>query len=124
MKVDDASTLPAAVQATFKSWVRNSTDARGSLTVEYVQTTVDGPAEYASNNFGVGQTPVYYLFVQGTYHAAEGTGCARQGCTIPPGDLTAIIGPDGGHCDCWISDYAPDLSKYGTPVTTILDVGS
>src|SRR5689334_11875321 len=67
VKADDAGTLPSAVQATFTTWARDNTDARGSLTVDYVQTTIDGSVEYASA-FGVGNTPVYHLLVKGDYN--------------------------------------------------------
>lgn len=121
-----ASTLPAAVQQTFADTIRSGFDARGRLDVTYVQSTLrtaDSFITFGDQNLADSDTPVYVLFVKGSFNSVGGS--AAGGVTPLPGGIVAIIGTDGSEVmTAGYGNTVPELSKLGTPSTTVVDVGT
>ncbi|MGI8663657.1 MAG: hypothetical protein ACR2LQ_10660 [Acidimicrobiales bacterium] len=129
VKATNVGTLPVAVQDSFVTLVRAATDARGPLTVDYVQTTF-GDAPQASAGAGQEDLPVYVLFVSGSYADLVSQSCRfaapQASCQPPRGGIFAVIGLDGhgyeAHGTGGVGD--PDLSRFGLPLTAVVDVGN
>ena len=124
VKAAAVGSLPPKVQQAFTDRVRLLTDARGPLPVTYVQSTL-GPASVGLTGGTVAEgadTPVYVLFVGGTFHFLA---LGHNGAGAGPGGILDIVGLDGTiYTGGSQGSQTPDLSKYGTPLTTVVDFGS